>query len=449
MPLLLLLLLLDWQSGTVAESTLSGTAADSITGAALPKVRVLAEPVNDRATPFSTVTDEKGSFTLVHLPPGEYRLRGTRNGYLPTYYGARQAGSKGITLSVDAGGAQKDLKLKLFPFAVIAGTVRDPEGEPLVEARVALIAVRYRNGIRQLMATGDYGTTDDLGQFRIPGVRPGHYYLKAAAEHDDDRPSPVDRSPQDAPPPQTLAATFYPAAREPGAARKIDVAAGDRFTGADVTLLRSRLYRVRVKLEGPAGMPKGVGLHPRPELSDGLGPNPESHCEKGVCEFTRVPNGSYSAVASTGPRNPTMEEMFSNSSQTYVSVPVDVAGADVDGVVVAIGPPRKSTVTSRGTVRMCGWNSWMPKAASTMPGSPPMVPSPPASRRDGTRCGSVPAAAIWWRRAFAPKIPTCCGTASRSLGPASCRWKSHWLTMAPGSTAWSTIKRISPWLEPP
>jgi hypothetical protein len=236
-------------------------------------VRVLAEPVNDRATPFSTVTDEKGRFTLVHLPPGEYRLRGTRNGYLPSYYGARQADSKGITLSVEAGGEQRDLKLKLFPFAVIAGTVRDPEGEALVEARVALIAVTYRNGIRQLRATGDYATTDDLGQFRIPGVRPGHYYLKAAAEHDDDRPVPVDRSPEDLPAPRTLVPTFYPAAREPGAARKIDVAAGDRFTGADVTLLRSRLYRVRVKLEGPPGMPKGVGLHPRPDLVDGLGPN--------------------------------------------------------------------------------------------------------------------------------------------------------------------------------
>ncbi|MDR3701514.1 MAG: carboxypeptidase-like regulatory domain-containing protein [Candidatus Sulfopaludibacter sp.] len=339
MPLLFLLLLLDWQGGTAAESTISGTAADSITGAALSKVRVVAEPANNHSAPFGTVTDEKGRFTLVHLPPGEYRLKGARNGYLPTYYGARQAGSKGITLSVEARGEQKDLRLKLLPFAVIAGTVRDPEGEALVEARVALIAVTYRNGIRQLRATGDYGTTDDLGQFRIPGVRPGHYYLKAAAEHDDDRPAPVDRSPEDAPAPQTPVPTFYPAARDPGSARKIDVAAGDRFTGADVTLLRSRLYRVRVKLEGPPGIPKGVGLHPRPELNDGLGPNPASDCDKGICEFTRVPNGSYSAVGSTGPRNPTMDEMFSNSSQTYVSVPVDVAGADVDGVVVAIGPP--------------------------------------------------------------------------------------------------------------
>ncbi len=96
MPLVLLLLLLDWQSGTVAESAISGTVADAITGAALSKVQVLAEPVNNHSTPFGTVTDEKGRFTLVHLPPGEYRLQGMRNGYLPTYYGARQAESKGI-----------------------------------------------------------------------------------------------------------------------------------------------------------------------------------------------------------------------------------------------------------------------------------------------------------------------------------------------------------------
>src|SRR5258708_24887198 len=104
--------------------------------------------------------------------------------------------------------------------------------------------------------------------------------------------------------PEALTPTFYPAAQEFSGARKIDVVGGERVTGADVTLQRSRLFRVRVKLEGPPGIPSGVSLNPRPELSDGLGPHPASDCNQAhVCEFTHVPSGSYAAVGQTSPRN--------------------------------------------------------------------------------------------------------------------------------------------------
>src|SRR5258707_607170 len=160
-----LLLLLVAQDQPPQDASLSGTVTDSVTGASLGKVVVLVEVADRRQPPASTVTDEKGNFALIHLPAGEYRLKGVRNGYLETYYGAPRAGNRGILLDLGPGAEQKGLALKLIPFAVIAGTVRDPEGEPLAEARVALIGVSYRNDIRQLRATGQYATTDDLGQY--------------------------------------------------------------------------------------------------------------------------------------------------------------------------------------------------------------------------------------------------------------------------------------------
>ena len=68
---------------------------NSVTGELLNKVQVLAlNAGNAQAAPASTITGAKGEFTLVQLEPGQYRLKGVRNGYLETYYGARRAESK-------------------------------------------------------------------------------------------------------------------------------------------------------------------------------------------------------------------------------------------------------------------------------------------------------------------------------------------------------------------
>jgi hypothetical protein len=334
LPLLLFAPLVAAQPNPVQESSISGAVTDQISGEPLAKAQVLAKPSNGR--PASTTTDSKGNFTLVHLPPGEYRLSGARNGYLETYYGARRPGSKGTTITLTPGLESKDLQLKLLPFAVVAGIVRDPEGEPLAGAHVALIAVSYRNGIRRAQATGQYASTDDLGQYRIPSVAPGRYYVRAGPPELNDGVDSLDHSPTDARPPEVLVPTFHPGARDVEGARRIEIAAGDRFSGADVTLLRSRLYRVRVSFEAPPGLSSGVWLNSRPDLSDGLLLRPVGDCKPGTCEFARVPAGSYLASGSAGPAKMTVDDMFSNSAETYASASVDVTSADVDGVRLVI-----------------------------------------------------------------------------------------------------------------
>ena len=154
--------------------TISGFVVDSVAGVPLNKVQVLAQKAaNDRSAPAYATTDAKGAFTLVQLERGHYRLKGVRNGYLETYYGARRADSKGITLALETGQELKDLQLKLLPFAVIGGTVRDAEGEPLAGAAVALLTLTYGSGQLQVRSRGEKTLTDDLGQYRIANIAPG------------------------------------------------------------------------------------------------------------------------------------------------------------------------------------------------------------------------------------------------------------------------------------
>jgi hypothetical protein len=78
---------------------------DAITGQPLNKVEVQAEKTvsSDSSRVVFTMADSKGNFTLVDLRPGQYRLKGLRNGYLETYYGARRSETNGTLITLEAG----------------------------------------------------------------------------------------------------------------------------------------------------------------------------------------------------------------------------------------------------------------------------------------------------------------------------------------------------------
>jgi hypothetical protein len=67
----------------------------------------------------------------VDRDPGSYRLIGERSGYLETAYGAHGSGGDGSILRLEPGQNLNNLKFKLAPSAVIAGTVRDSDQETM------------------------------------------------------------------------------------------------------------------------------------------------------------------------------------------------------------------------------------------------------------------------------------------------------------------------------
>src|SRR5262249_11616703 len=155
------------------KCTISGRVVDAVTGQLLSKTEIEVNgPGSDSVpTPFAT-SDGKGNFTIVDLPAGQYRLKGRRNGYLETWYGARRAEGKGTPVRLEAGQKIDSLEFKLFPFGVIAGTVREQDGEVLARASVQLFRVQFEDGHRRISGF-DTVSTDDLGEYRVPGLIPG------------------------------------------------------------------------------------------------------------------------------------------------------------------------------------------------------------------------------------------------------------------------------------
>ena len=242
--------LLHAQDKPPEKCSLSGTVVNSITGELLSKVSLALVPLGGAShLAFVTATDAEGRFSMVELEAGKYHLTAQRNGYLDTSYGAHRPEGDGAILRLEPGQSMADLKFKLIPFGVIAGVVRDSDGEPLNGAHVSVAQLTYTFGKPRWDAYE--GTeTDDLGQYRVRGLKPGKYYV--GVKPDVERRAKVDSSKAKA---ATVVAvpTVYPGSADTTLAAPIEVAAGARVTGIDITLAKARTFTVSGRVVTVAG----------------------------------------------------------------------------------------------------------------------------------------------------------------------------------------------------
>lgn len=317
LSVLLLALLLTQQDKAPEGCRVSGTVVDSVTGEPLGKTQIVLTP-QDRSDTHTAITtsDSKGAFTLVDVEAGRYRLYGKRSGYLESFYGARRVGGDGTVIQLQDGQALADLKLKLVPGAVLSGTVRDSDGEPLAEAHVVL--GRRTSEFGRVRAEGRGGMdTDDLGQYRFPGLEPGQYYI--SVETGPPGWGRVDHSPRADGPVEAVVSTVYPGVHDLALAAPIEVTASARVTGIDVTMVRSRVFRVSGRVEGHRATDRvtvvlterGSGIRLRDFPIRTITRN-----GAGDFEFRGVPPGSYLLTAGEA------------------LMPLDVRVSDVEGLRV-------------------------------------------------------------------------------------------------------------------
>jgi protocatechuate 3,4-dioxygenase beta subunit len=337
---LIVALLLAQRTATPEMCTISGIVADALTGLPLGKAEVVAEHVGSHDPGASTTTDARGNFLMIEIDPGQYRLSVKRSGYLETHYGAKRPSGTGTTLTLTTGQKIEDLTIKLTPFGVIAGTVRDSDGEPMADVTVGLLTVLYSAGRRRVQWYDSVGT-DDLGQYRIANLEPGKYYVSAEARsRDENLPlAVVDHSAKSENPPEFPIQTFYPGTADPSAARPIELAAGARLTGVDIAFIRSPVHRVAVHIDALKGLVVSASLN---HATEGFGEIGRSRPvgTGGDVEISGVPPGSYvmriSAYEPGKPFDGTIDLFGRNGCDT--SVPLSVGRDDVADVrVVAAG----------------------------------------------------------------------------------------------------------------
>ena len=165
--------------GQVVDATTGAPVGEAIIRLSMPKYLE-----NLPTTPKGRVmADGEGRFFFADLPAGEYFVQATKDGYAPGTYGQRRAWGQSLLLSLGEGERLSDVKVRLWKYAVIAGTVMDEAGEPVVGVVVRalikdVVAGRTRYGnlevIPELVPSA---TTDDRGMFRLSQLMPGTYVV--------------------------------------------------------------------------------------------------------------------------------------------------------------------------------------------------------------------------------------------------------------------------------
>jgi protocatechuate 3,4-dioxygenase beta subunit len=135
------------------------------TGAPLRGVKVtLIQQEFARKTVAMTTTDETGVFEFTGLSPGYYSVYFEKPGFV--WDQVFDALANEITVHLRRTGS-------------ISGRVLDRDGEPLEKVLVEVMAKSYMYGDVSLHSRG-FIRTDDQGMYRVAGLAPGRYYVRAS-----------------------------------------------------------------------------------------------------------------------------------------------------------------------------------------------------------------------------------------------------------------------------
>ena len=307
-----------------AYGPVTGLVVNSLNGHVVAKAVVILRAHDpEHGLSYADETDAQGHFSIPGVEPGEYAIAVERAGFILESTGA--AGAPGPTVKIDAGQPVNGLTLRVAPLGVIAGRIVDADGEPTRGAKVAALHYVYTGGKKQLRMVAEV-EAGDHGDFRLFGLPPGTYYLKATG---------LQVAPFELIDKGTV--TYYPGIPDSSRAVPVELRAGAQMSGFDIRLQSSGAYRVRFEL------PPGVTLSPvGSQLFNSQGFVPTEGWASGTeIGFGNVPPGSYDAIF-TG--------VQADKSPGFARRHVEVSNADVDGGLIEFVPGAAIT----GAVRVEG-----------------------------------------------------------------------------------------------
>jgi hypothetical protein len=196
----------------------AGTVLNASTGEPLRRAAVTIPQ-------SATFTDAAGVFRFCNLPAGAYYANAEKPGFVAA--GARVA----------VGPSREDLTLRLQPLSVITGKVLDAGGEPLPNALVQLLSILISDGRRRVRVESSV-STDDRGQYRLPEIAAGRYYLRTAG---------LDAARPDAG--EAFAPVYYGGAAELASAAPVTIEPG-RDLQADFSATLRTAYHIRGAITG-------------------------------------------------------------------------------------------------------------------------------------------------------------------------------------------------------
>lgn len=332
----------------------------STSGERLRKTTIQLIALQWRDQPIATTTDAEGKFSFPDLTPGAYRISADKPGFI---YAKRTVGGGvpgpgpggpmggfggrgGEVITLLPGQTQAGYEIKMMPQAVISGRVLDEDGEPAANVAVRAMQWRWSAQGRELQAApGSVGMarTNELGEFRLPGLRGGRYVL--AAEPMMSFGPGVRRAVRNtanpaAAPVEAQVTTYYPSATQEDAAGELIVPSGQEFPGVEIRLRKSAVYSVRGVVSGVQDARNTRVMLMRAGSMNMSGMRGAAVEADGSFALSGVAPGQYE-IRMFGPGGPGRMAMASAGTTVTVST------QDVEGVSVV---PAAPIATINGTI---------------------------------------------------------------------------------------------------
>lgn len=296
-------------SASAQTASIEGVVTSSITGSPLVRVQVvLKNPADNSGSQFGAQTTDDGRFSITGiLATRDYVLSAARPGYAP--------GRVSLVLQRNE---RRIIQFKLVPTGAISGRITNSAGEPIERARVVAEGPDRKES-----------TTGEDGHFRVGGLTPGKYRLKAVGECRVCRvflSKPeilADGSSQlrDAP-------TWYPGVLESTQARRVEVRPDSESTAINIQLTGVPFVRVSGRVIGmPREAVQGYATLGSHSIGGGVG-NPIK--PDGSFQFWGVDPGKYWLSAAWGGRNA--------SRVSTELIQIEVGGSNVDNVELRVLP---------------------------------------------------------------------------------------------------------------
>ena len=291
--------------------SLSGTVTNSVTGA--PISRALVQLF--AASAHSTLTDNEGRFHFEELPASDVTLFARKPGFFSEQEVA-QSGPSGATPEVMHLGPDTQVAaLKLIPEGVVFGRVSS-DGQPVEAVPVKVIAPRIRDG-RKVWEQAGYATPDDDGDFRIPGLMPGTYYIAAGPTSNLSSLNTNAKA-------SGYSEVFYPGVSDIASAAPFELAAGQQVE-ADFSLKPEPVFQVSGTIRAPRPV-QGVNLQFVNSLGD-AGSFPY--------RFDAVSGGFVSSA--TAGAYALRAQAFENGEVSVAELPLTVS-SNLSGIVLSLAP---------------------------------------------------------------------------------------------------------------
>jgi hypothetical protein len=290
---------------------IEGTVQNATTGEPLPHVHVVLRGAADRTQrQYGAMTSPDGKFSVTSVVPGSYSVSADRVGFVMT-----PGPSSRTQIRLQAEQKKSDMTIKMLPTGQITGTVTDADGQPM-----EFVSVNAQG-----VGSG-YGSTDEKGQYRIGGLAPGRYRVRAQSAMGTQAPQET-RS--DGTEDVHYAGTYYPGVIAAKEASRVEVRSAGDSSGVNIQLKRVPWVKVTGKVLGKVRASDQASViiqSSAPYAGNQAFPiKPD-----GTFVLWRLEPGKYRISA--GENAPGGEYIRS------APVEIEVAGSDIENIVLRVVP---------------------------------------------------------------------------------------------------------------